>query len=332
MPELNSKGIEQVACNLCGADDTELLFNIPVRDDQKGIYGLDVWPIVRCRQCHLTYTNPRQDKEALTAYYAFNNEYDNQFIQEWFIGSAPFQRPTWQRFLRVLGRYVPNGRLLDVGCGIGSFLVEARQAGYSVMGQEISPLFVTYCRETQKLTIFDGEIEEIRDESPFDALTLFDVIEHHPDPKKLLQEMHRLLKPGGLVMISTHDIGNIFARWYGPRWRYLMPIGHLTYFTKPTLAAMLQATGFEVVQTGSAHTIDNGRFAMLRHTLVQFTRVIVLRSLVLGVYKPLTTAVPALSRWQFRWGQNTINHKLLLVRAGTQVIMNDDMVLLGRKK
>lgn len=326
-----TQGMTRVCCNLCGADDTAVRFRIPVREDQIGVYGQDVWPIVQCNQCGLVYTNPRPDDEALTAYYTFNNEWDYRFVQDWFIENADLQRPTWQRFLRVMQHWQPHGRLLDVGCGAGTFLLEAQKMGYDVVGQEVAPYFVDYGREQHGLEILQGELADlVLPASSLDIATAFDVIEHHPDPKSLLQEMHRLLKPGGLIVISTHDIGNLYARLYGERWRYLNPIGHLTYFTRSSLQAMLRQVGFEVVYSGGIHTLDVGQTAVIRNKIVQFGRVILLRALILGLYKPVSTRLPSLTHWQIRLGSGTLTHKKLLTRAGNQIIMDDDMVIYGR--
>lgn len=325
-----TKGIEYIPCNLCKHDQPRLLYEIPVRPDEVGIYHQDVWPIVQCPHCGLIYANPRPDAAAMAAYYRFENEVDAQFVQDWFIENAALQRPTWHRFLRALARFGQPGRLIDVGCGAGSFLAEARQQGYAVVGQEVADFFAEYGRSHHNLSILIGELEDLdlADHS-FDVATAFDVIEHHPYPKQMLQEMHRLLRPGGRIMISTHDIGNLFARWYGAKWRYINPIGHLTYFNRQTLTRMLQETGFHVIYVGGIHTVDGSRGAEMRNWVVQFVRVILLRALILGIYKPLANRLPWLRRWSFQWRGRHVDHKKLLIRAGNQIIMNDDIVVIG---
>ena len=327
-----SPNLETVVCNLCGAEDAELYLHAPVRPQHRGQYDRDVWDVVRCRRCGLIYVNPRLDAEALYAFYEFQNEGDRAFVEDWFIESADLQRPTWNRFLDVLAREQTDGRLLDVGCGAGSFLVEAERRGYDVVGTEISPYFVQYCRERHGLDVYEGLLEDLPlQRGSFDVVTAFDVIEHHLDPTQLLQQIHDLLRPGGVVVFSTHDIGNVFARLYGDRWRHMSPVGHLTYFTRPTLRAMLRKTGFRLRREGGLHTIDATGLKTARNWAVQFLRVILLRSLILGVYQPLTRLVPALRRWRINLGNAALDHQKLMVRVGTQVIMNDDMVMIAEK-
>ncbi len=326
----SSKGIEYVRCNRCGADDVRKHFRVPVRDDQLGEFVLDFWDIVQCKKCGLIYTNPRADSEALAAYYEFENAADYQFIQDWFIENADLQRPTWQRYLKAMSCHGDPGRLLDVGCGAGSFLVEAQRNGFEVVGQEVSPFFIDYCRREHGLTIFDDEIEDLDlVAGTFDFVTAFDVIEHHPNPRLLLREMHRLLRPGGIIVISTHDIGNWFARLYGSQWRFIDPIAHLTYFTRNSLTSMMKSSGFRILHKGGMHTIDGSTAAETKNRILQFFRVIVLRALVIWLYKPISERIPAFTRWQIKIGDGVLNHRKLLTRAGTQIIMDDEMVFLA---
>jgi 2-polyprenyl-3-methyl-5-hydroxy-6-metoxy-1,4-benzoquinol methylase len=322
--------VEYVRCNLCGADDATLLFRVPTPMRYGNAFGRGEWDIVRCRQCGLCYVNPRLDGRALQVFYAFENPADQQFVQAWFVEGADLQAATWQRFVRTLHHHLSEGQLLDVGCGAGSFLVEARKAGYEVVGQEIAPYFLTYCREQLGLTIYDGELDRLGlPIGSFDCVTAFDVIEHHPDPMRLLTEMRRLLRPDGLAMISTHDIGNIFAQFYGARWRHIHPIGHLTYFTRASLTRMLESCGFRVLRVGGLHTIDATLPAEIRNWSVQVLRVILLRALVLASYRPLTELVPALTRWHLKKGSFHLDHERLMLRVGSQIIINDDMIVLA---
>ncbi len=331
MDHLDTTGIENIICNLCGNKTTTTIYQIDVRPDQKGVYHQDSWPIVQCQQCSLIYVNPRPDPTAFKAYYEFENQIDAKYVQDWFIENADLQRPTWQRFLRTLSRFAKPGKLVDVGCGAGTFLVEARRLGHNVTGQEVSNYFAEYGRSQFRLPIEIGELEDVDlSSNSFDYATAFDVIEHHPYPKQMLQEIYRLLRPNGLLMISTHDIGNFFARFYGQQWRHINPIGHLTYFNQKTLTAMLQESGFKLLHKGGIHTIDNSRLAEYRNWFVQFIRVILIRALFLFIYTPITHRLPVLTKWEFTWHNKRFNHKKLMLRVGNQLIMNDDIVIIAQ--
>lgn len=331
MPHAKIAGIEYVRCNLCDADDYELVYQVPVRPDQMGEYALDTWDIVRCKSCGLIYVNPRFDAPAMENFYRFRNPMDRAFVEDWFIQNSYLRQETWKRFLRVIRRFCPSGRLLDVGCGSGSFLAAAKETGFQSVGQEVSTYFVEYCRNQLGLTVLDGELETCDFElASFDCVTCFDVIEHHPDPKRLLRSIRRLLKTDGLVVIGTHDIGNYFARLYGVRWRHIAPVGHLTYFTRATLTRMLSESGFRLVYGGGMHTADASRIAEFRNYISQGVRNLFLRALILGFYKPLSTHAPSLTHWQIHLKSGALDHEKLLRRAGTQIIMNDNMVLFAK--
>ncbi len=324
-----------IPCCICRVDDTTLRYLLPVRDDQRGLFALDEWPVVQCQRCRLLYANPRPSKAALDHFYTFQNAQDQAFVQRWFIENADLQRQTWRRYIRTLRRYNKSltGKLLDVGCGAGTFLAEARSAGFDVVGQEIAPFFVDYCRNVNQLTVHQGELETLPLEpNSFDVVTSFDVIEHHHDPQLLVQTMKSLLKPDGLLVVGTHDIGNLFARLYGKRWRYLQPIGHLTYFSRRTLSRLLQQNGFRILHVGGIHTVDESDKKELWRYGTQFVRVILLRLFILGFYKPLTHYLPFLTRWRLKMKDGELTHEKLLTRAGSQIIMNDNLLMLAVKE
>lgn len=324
------KGIEQIHCPLCGGDDTDLKFKAPVQPYQKGHFSLDEWNIVQCRQCGLVYVNPRISEAANNAFYKFEMEGDHDFLDHHFIESAATQLPYWKRLVRLIQQEQPGGKLLDVGCGSGSLLVQARSSGFEVTGQDVSPFFINYCRNTHGLNILEGELETLHlPEASFDVVTCFDVIEHHRRPMDLLREIRRILKPTGIFLISTHDIGNLFARLYGKKWRMIYPIGHLIYFTRQTMAKMLIETGFNVVRTGGANIIDTGWPGEFKNALKSGFTTLLLRALILGIYKPVTRMLPFLTYWKIHFKGTTLTHDLLLFKAGTQIISNDEMVIIA---
>ena len=114
--------------------------------------------------------------------------------------------PVYREFLRRFSAYC--GRLLDVGCGIGFFVKVARDAGWDAHGSEVSPVAVRIGREQLGLAqLHVGRVEDAGFvQGSFDAITLWDVIEHVPDPVSLLIELRRLLRPGGLLFVQTPNV------------------------------------------------------------------------------------------------------------------------------
>jgi len=80
----------------------------------------------------------------------------------------------------------------------------------------------------------------------FDVITLWDVLEHVPNPSEVLKECNRLLKPGGLIYINYPDYGSYAARLMKSKWIFLLSV-HLTYYTRETIANTLKKTGFKTL-------------------------------------------------------------------------------------
>ena len=331
VPEYNTKGEEYVRCTVCDSDATTPLYQIPVKAYNNGRYARDVWPVVKCRSCGHIYCNPRIDAEARAAHYLFTNPGEREFVDDWFVHNADLHRAEWQRILRVIKRYKPQGKLLDLGCGPGHFLAEARAQGFQIAGQDISPVFREIAQRSHQIEV-QAELSEVtaRFGRDFDVVTSFDVIEHHDDPSRMVREIRALMKPGGILVMTTHDIGNWFARMYGPNWRHLNPIGHLNYFTRGTLGKLLRRNGFRIERWGGWHTIEARQPQETVRWIVQLVRVILVRALLIWGFKPLAERIPALRNWEIKRGDKTINYRKLMVRVGDQIIMNDDMVVVAR--
>lgn len=138
-----------------------------------------------------------------------------------------------------------GGRLLDVGCGNGSFLDKMRQLGWEVAGVEPDGEAVAIARERLGLEIFKGALDEARfpDES-FDAITMNHVIEHVPDPIGLLKECYRIMKLNGRLTIIIPNITSFGHNKFGEHWRGLEVPRHLTLFSPAALQTCAESAGF----------------------------------------------------------------------------------------
>jgi SAM-dependent methyltransferase len=171
-----------------------------------------------------------------------------------YLGGRESRKSHYRSLLATIRGHLPTDevRALDVGCAAGFFLEVAQEAGWCAEGVEFSAYMSEYAREELHLNVQTGTIEDADlPDGAFNLITMWDVIEHLTDPKRALRRASRLLKAGGIIAISTGDISGATARIYGRRWDLLAPPGHLFYFSRKTLFAMLRQTGFEPLECHS---------------------------------------------------------------------------------
>lgn len=192
-----------------------------------------VGALVRCTACGMV---------SLPLHYAPPASYD-EAADPWYLEQAQERIANAHRLLALLPG---SGRLLEIGCACGFLLVAARDRGFSVRGVEMSKWASAYARDTFGLDVHTGTLESAAVPSAsVDVVVMADVIEHLFDPAAVLREIHRVLAPGGRLLLLTPDIGSLAARLAGPRWWALLD-DHYYYFSRDTLRRLLTREGFAV--------------------------------------------------------------------------------------
>jgi SAM-dependent methyltransferase len=234
-------------CDLCGSNSHELL------------YEKDGWPIVRCRSCALVFVGRELSSQDLISLYDETYYEDPDAEGYGGYGAAEDRKRHHNRtLLAELERVAKPGTLLEVGCAYGFFLDEARQQGWQVQGLEPSAHAAAEASRRLAIDIPTSPLTElILDPESVDAVVMWDVIEHLPNPRDTLQKAAATLRPGGVIALSTGDIGSSAARLHGADWSLMTPPWHQYYFSRTTLRRMLGATGFEVIKVGG-----DGSFAV----------------------------------------------------------------------
>ena len=230
-------------CVLCGDSNPRPLF----RTERA---------IVACEGCGLVYAEPVPE-EALRAVYS--REYFHGLVYADYLGDRDAIRRNAGTALAELGSRAPGRRLLDVGCAAGFFLEAARERGWQVEGVELSDYASAYARDTLGLFVRTGSVAELpQDAGPFDAVTLWDCIEHLSRPDEALVSLRRQMTPGGILMLSTGDHDSLLRRLTGRRWRLVSDPTHNFFFSLATLRRLLERAGFDVV-----HTSHRGKWVSL---------------------------------------------------------------------
>lgn len=224
-----SGGFEAVACNLCGGTDTR-----PFK--RKGGFS-----VVSCTRCALVYVSPRLDPQRLVAHY---NGDESSRIQ-YYLDAEPADRRSFAEVLdRAQALVGGTGDLMDVGTNVGTCLALARERGWRGRGIELNAEAARHCREVRGLDVHTGTL----DDAPFapgsfDAVLMGDVIEHLGDPLGAVRQVTALLRPGGVLLVSTPDITHWAARAL-----QVKPVEHIYYFTPATIAELMARAGLEVVE------------------------------------------------------------------------------------
>lgn len=244
---------EAIDCPLCGSRH-----HTPLLTEQSLV-------IVRCRRCRLVFVNPQPTARQLRRFYA------QYFPPE----SAPLWAKQMGQVFRREGReYLlrrkKHGRLLDVGCGFGFFLKMMRDAGWDVVGVEPSPTAAASARRRFGLNVLAGRLEDASfPPESFDAITLWYVLEHVPNPMDTLARCSALLKPGGALIVRVPNnnamIDAVLARLgrFGQRFFLIRPPRHLFDYTLDTLTQLLARNRLRVVCAGNSIPRSTGTIPQL---------------------------------------------------------------------
>jgi SAM-dependent methyltransferase len=224
-------------------------------------YGATDYPQVRlsrCPGCGFLF-QPELPVEELRSghdadyfeHYTAGGDYDSQGAQRRHEARI---RLSWMRRHGCAG-----GHLLEVGVARGDFLAEARKAGFAPVGIEPEPSTAAEAMRRSGADVLIGWAEEVElAPASFDAVCLWHVLEHIPEPRPVLEALRRSLKPGGLFFCEVPNAGSVMARVQGDGWEYLDPSHHVGFFDPSTLRRVLESTGYDTVETD---TIPMFRYA-----------------------------------------------------------------------
>lgn len=242
MPESSAgTGSGGSRCPLCGSADSRPEFR-----KQDATY-------LRCLSCTAVYQHPQPTREQLQQVYS-QEYYVKSEGSSQSVGYRDYMTRTNLQIARNLFAPVAalgegaGRKLLDVGCATGNVLEVARQHGWIASGIELSPWAAARARErgfpVSERLLEEGELTR----AMFDAVTLFDVLEHFPDPLASLQTIHRMLKPGGVFVLETPNVEGVAVRYFSKVHSIIVqPHAHLVLFSKKTLREVLTKSGFVIL-------------------------------------------------------------------------------------
>jgi SAM-dependent methyltransferase len=237
---------ERFKCLLCsGSLQAEASSVFDTRFGIPGTYQIGI-----CASCHLEQLVPRPEPHQLKLlyeqYYNFGGQTDTLYARarEWFFSSTLYR--LWLRldgdisFHNVRG----SGRLLDVGCNEGRGLRIYERNGFEVEGLELNERSAQVAR-AKGFTVHTGLLESFTPDTPYDVVVLSNVLEHSLDPRTMLIDIARVLRPGGQVWISCPNATSSLRSIFGVYWiNWHVPF-HIAFFSGTSLCTLLKQTGFE---------------------------------------------------------------------------------------
>ncbi len=272
-----SNPLERVPCGICGSLDQVQLF---VAKDY--IYGNQgQWPVAQCQACGTVFMNPRIPPDQIGHYYPKNyytaeasspmgNENKwKQAMRDVIIKHYGYQNKSdlafRYRFLaQLMSPYLYNwapvrkyiyhvngGRVLDIGCGNGQILSAYRRLGWDTHGIEVSEDSAKVARQAGH-NIIVGELPDIHlPDAYFDAVTMWDALEHIHNPAQVLTEISRILRPGGKVYLSVPNGKSWYWKLFKDRWFMFTAPLHYFHYSRKSLLLLLQKSGFANIEISS---------------------------------------------------------------------------------
>lgn len=242
-------GLEQ-DCYFCGKRTLSLLYLATVSkksdktpyfvctNNQYAIYD----DIAKCSNCGLVYVIGKIEKNKR----AYVKVEDPVYLKEMGGRIKTFSKHLDE--IEEMHGKKKNLRILDVGAHTGIFVKIAKERGYEAEGIEPSAWCVKKAKEKFNVNLRNDILRKgIFKENSFDIVTMWDVVEHMNDPLTGIGIAKSYLKPGGMLAMSTVDIGSVLAKTQGKNWMFLM-VQHLFYFDKKTMRMFLHKAGFKKVR------------------------------------------------------------------------------------
>lgn len=263
-----------MACVLCGGAafrDRHEIAGHAVRD---------------CAVCGLTQLDPMPARERLEELYGdayFESDDDGVGYGDYAAQEEEYLA-TFADDVARIRTFVPEGRMLEVGCGFGYFLRAASQAGYEVFGVDASERAVAESRRHFPERVFQGAVADVAALAAhrFDVIFAAHLIEHISDPRPFVRDLAARLDDGGHLVLVTPNLHSLLARLSGRRWVSFKVPEHVVFYQPETIRALLADCGLDVVAIDPAY---------------QFYRLPFLMSRVRQLLRPADRLLPPFERW-----------------------------------
>jgi SAM-dependent methyltransferase len=241
--------VESLLCPICQNVEYDISYNGYDYFNEKN--EIKNFKIIKCINCGLArnYPLPYIDDVFADVYQDFS------YID-------PYENPKlWNTFfmpiIKKMKKYKKNGKILDIGCSSGYLLKLAKDSQFETFGVELNPNAVKYGNENYGLNILNKDLESANfDSSSFDIIVCSQLMEHIVNPENLLNEINRVLKKDGILIIDSPNYAGLMVKFFGKKWGGYQPQWHVWQFTPKSISELLSINNFKVIDVSCRQNID----------------------------------------------------------------------------
>ena len=233
-------------CPWCGSEKAQI--NLWLKDE---FLSKEDFHICECLNCGLSYTMPRPNKEKIGEYYKSEEYYSHQENKKGFIPRLyeSVKKVNLKHKYNLATQGLNVGKMLDIGCGVGDFLHTAEEHGWKCTGVEPSEEAKAIAKTKTKADIINSEDMEKIPDASFDLITMWHVLEHVDDLKWQIEQLHRLTKTKGRIVIAVPNYKSYDGQYYKELWAAYDVPRHLSHFNKTVLTNIFKSKNLELVRT-----------------------------------------------------------------------------------
>ncbi len=233
-------------CPVCESEEFNLFLNC-----KDYTVSRETFSIVQCNSCNFKFTNPRPEVNELGKYYQSEDYISHSNTSKGFINSTyqTIRKYTLLRKLQLISKFYKTGSLLDIGCGTGEFLKTCRDAKWKTLGIEPDENTRKIASENYGLDVYSEEyLQELKSES-FDVITMWHVLEHVPFLNQRIEDLKKLIKPKGIIIIAVPNCDSLDAKIYKENWAAYDVPRHLYHFNPKSIEMIFNRHGLKLFNT-----------------------------------------------------------------------------------
>ncbi len=232
-------------CPICNSTETKLFLSCVDHTVSR-----ETFDIVQCNSCDFRFTNPRPEESKLGEYYKSEEYVSHSNTKKGFVNSTYqlVRKYTLLKKLQLISKHFKTGKILDIGCGTGEFLNTCKIAKWNTLGVEPSPEARKMATENYGLDVREElEIKNLESER-FDVITMWHVLEHVPKLNERIEDLKRLIKTNGIIIIAVPNCNSLDAKTYKEQWAAYDVPRHLYHFTPKDIESIFKKHGLKTVQ------------------------------------------------------------------------------------